>query len=369
MIRPNHTLPGSHTVPRVLVTGGVGFIGSHLARRLLDRGWAVTLADNLATGRVENVAAIRSDPRVRLSFVDVGDLDGLEETARGCQAIFHLAAAVGVDYVMRHPAETIHVNVAGTEAVLRLAAKHGMPVFLASTSEVYGKGARLPFSEDDDVLIGPTSVRRWSYAASKMIDEFLALAYASEQDVPVVVFRFFNTVGPRQTGRYGMVLPRFVDAALRGDPLEVYGDGTQSRCFLHVEDAVDGILALSDCPDAVGEVFNIGATEPVTINRLAELVLQKVEAHTGRNGGHVVHRRAEDVLGPGFEDVHARIPDVSKIRSFTGWAPTRTLSDILDDLVLDGAARGGIPVRPHMYPHAGSVAASAAGGPGNGDAS
>jgi UDP-glucose 4-epimerase len=324
-----------------MITGGMGFIGSHLARELVRRGWTVKLVDNLSTGRVSNVEDLRTDARVRMMFMDVADRDALEPAMEGCQAVFHLAAAVGVDYVMNHPVETIHANVAGTEAVLKAAAKRGLPVMIASTSEVYGKATKLPFSEEDDVVLGPTSRHRWSYAASKMIDEFLALALAAEGSVPAVVFRLFNTVGPRQTGRYGMVVPRFVEAALSGSDLEVYGDGTQTRCFLHVHDAVEAIIALAECPNAVGEVFNIGAPDPVSIHRLAELVIEKAAKHKGGStGAGIVFRRPEEVLGPGYEDVHDRIPDISKIQRFTGWAPTRTLDDILEDVVADLARNG-----------------------------
>jgi UDP-glucose 4-epimerase len=329
-------------LPRVLVTGGLGFIGSHLARELVRCGHSVVLVDNLSSGRAGNVADIQGDARVRFAYLDVTDHDALDRAAGTCDLIFHLAAAVGVDYVVRHPAETIHANVGGTESVLSVAAKRGLPVLFASTSEVYGKGCKIPFAEDDDVLIGPTSRSRWSYAASKMVDEFLALAYV-DRGVPAVVFRLFNTVGPRQTGRYGMVLPRFVEAALRGGDLEVYGDGSQSRCFLHVADAVAAMLALADCPPAVGHVFNVGATEPVTIHRLAERVLERVESIAGRTGGKIVFRRPEEVLGLGYEDVHNRIPDISKIRRFTGWQPTRTLDAVLDDLIAHTAAELGLP--------------------------
>jgi len=332
-------------IRHALITGGMGFIGSHLAESLLDRGAQVTLVDNLATGRAENVAHLENHPGVRLVVEDVTAEGKLDPLLTGCDIIFHLAAVVGVELVVQHPVETVHANVAGTEAVLQSAARHGTRVLIASSSEVYGKGSRLPFAEDDDVVLGPTSRSRWSYAASKMVDEFLTLGYAFEYGLSAIVFRLFNTVGPRQTGRYGMVITRFVDAALDGAELEVYGDGTQTRCFLHVDDAVDAILALTRCPAGYGQVFNIGATEPVTICRLAQMVLDKVEERTGRSGGRIAFRPPEEVLGPGYEDVHDRVPDLSKIRRYTGWEPTRSLSDILFDLVTATAANRGLLAR------------------------
>lgn len=354
------------TAPRrALVTGGAGFIGSHLTRRLLRDGWSVTVVDNLTTGTLANLDAVRHDPRLRFHAGDVRDLAVLEPLTAGCEVIVHLAAAVGVDYVMSHPIDTVEVNVGGTETVVQLADRRRIPLLLASTSEVYGKGARLPFSEDDDVLIGPTSAHRWSYAASKMVDEFLALAYARERHLPVVVFRLFNTVGPGQVGRYGMVVPRFVDAALSGEALEVYGDGGQTRCFLHVDDAVDAIVGLIDRPAVLGQVLNVGSSTPVTIRRLAELTLEAVRRLTGRAGGHIVFRRPEEVFGPGYEDVRHRAPDISRIERLTGWTPLRTLADILDDMVIHLAGGRAVTTGQDHDPHTGPVAL-AAGHPGKG---
>jgi UDP-glucose 4-epimerase len=315
------------------ITGGMGFIGSHLADALVAGGTKVTLIDNLATGRIENVAHLADHPAVDLVVEDVVNEADLDPLLTQCDVIFHLAAVVGVDRVMQEPVETILTNVTGTEVVLRCAARHGTKILIASTSETYGKGVAVPFAEEDDVVLGPTSKKRWSYAASKMIDEFLALAYASEQGLPVVVFRLFNTVGPRQTGQYGMVLPRFVEAAIDGRPLNVYGDGEQSRCFLHVGDAVDAILLLAESSAAVGQVFNVGSIDSVTINGLAEIVTEMVEKRIGSNGSFVRHRDPADIFGTGYEDIRCRIPDISKIREHIGWQPTRSIVEILDECI------------------------------------
>lgn len=326
---------------RVLITGGTGFIGSHLAERLANAGDRVTLLDNLSTGHLDNVAHLVADGRATVVQGDVADRAVLDELVADCDVVFHLAAALGVHYVVDRPVETIQVNVAGTEAVLDAAVKHGTKVLVASTSEVYGKGAKLPFSEDDDVVLGPTSRSRWCYAASKMLDEFLALGYHTQFGLPVVVFRLFNTVGPRQNGRYGMVVPRFVDAALRGGELPVHGDGGQSRCFMHVDDAVRAIHALSECPAAVGQVFNIGAMTPITMGALAELVQAKVAAKTGVDTSTIRLVPYAEAYGPGFEDMRERLPCTAKIDALTGWRPTRDLDAILDDVIDAMAERVG----------------------------
>ena len=262
---------------RYLITGGAGFIGSHLAEALLAEGHQVTIIDDLSTGRFENIAHLRGRPGFRFAIDTITNEIVLDRLASECDAICHLAAAVGVDLIVRRPVYTIQNNVMGTEAVLRAAVRYRVPVLIASTSEVYGKGARVPFQEDDDVVLGPTSRSRWAYAASKMIDEFLGLAYHREVGLPVVIARFFNTVGPRQTGRYGMVVPRFVQQALQNEPITVYGDGQQSRCFCDVADVVRAIQGLMTHPEAVGRVFNVGSTEEVTIEALAH----RVKAITG----------------------------------------------------------------------------------------
>lgn len=339
----------SQSRPRALITGGAGFIGSHLAEALLERGQHVTVIDDLSTGRFENIAHLVGHPLFRFAIDSITNEVVMDRLASECDVIFHMAAAVGVMLIVEKPVRTIETNVMGTEAVLRAALRYRAKVLIASTSEVYGKGNHLPFREDDDVVLGPTSRSRWSYAASKMVDEFLALAYHREKGLPVVVFRLFNTVGPRQTGRYGMVIPRFVQQALRGDPLTVYGDGAQSRCFLHVHDAVEAILALSDCPQAVGQVFNIGSTEEVSVEQLAAKVLalsangDAAEAGDEDQSAHQAARRPlqdrivyvpyEQAYAAGFEDMRKRLPDISKIQTYTGWTPQRSLEATLLDVV------------------------------------
>src|SRR3990172_6657866 len=258
---------------RVLITGGAGFIGSHLAEKLISDGHHVTVIDDLSTGRFSNIEHLVSHPNFRFAIDTITNEMVLDRLASECEVIYHLAAAVGVMLIVEKPVHTIETNVMGTEAVLKAALRYRAKFLLASTSEVYGKGNRVPFREDDDVVLGPTSRSRWSYAASKMLNEFLALAYYREKGLPVVIFRLFNTVGPRQTGQYGMVVPRFIRQALAGESLSVYGNGEQSRCFLHVHDAVEAIASLSECSEAVGGVFNIGSTEEVTIRNLARKVL------------------------------------------------------------------------------------------------
>jgi UDP-glucose 4-epimerase len=307
-----------------LLTGGAGFIGSHLAERLLARGHSVTAIDNLSTGRVENLAAVRDHPRfsfVRASIMDEVVMDRL---ASRSNVIIHLAAAVGVKLIVEQPVHTIETNIMGTEAVLKAAQRYGSKTLLASTSEVYGKGSRIPFWEDDDVLLGPTSKSRWAYAASKMVDEFLGLAYHREFGLDVVVFRLFNTVGPRQSGRYGMVIPRFVRQALAGEPITVYGDGEQTRSFCDVRDVVRALADLACSDEAVGRVYNIGATEETTINQLAE----HIRRLTGSKS-EVVRVPYAEAYAPGFEDMRRRVPDVGKIRELIGWQPERGLEDIL----------------------------------------
>jgi UDP-glucose 4-epimerase len=321
----------------VLVTGGAGFIGSHLCEALLEQGHRVTVLDNLSTGRSLNMLRLQAASNFRFCEGDVADEAVVDRAVSGSDVVFHLAAAVGVRLILENPIDSFRSNVVGTENVLKAAVEHGTAkVLIASTSEVYGKVARIPQREDDDVLLGPTSYSRWSYAACKMLDEFLGLAYA-RLGAPVVCFRLFNTVGPRQTGEYGMVVPRFVQAALERRPLQVHGDGSQSRCFLHVSDAVDAILRLEQAPEAVGHVFNIGSTESVTILELAHRVL----AATGRDDAGpatVLVPYDEAYAVDGFQDIRARRPDISKIHSFTGWQPRRTLDDILRDVIASHAA-------------------------------
>lgn len=317
---------------RVLVTGGAGFIGSHLCEALLDRGQRVTVLDNLSTGTPANILHLEGNRGFEFRKGDIADATLVEKLVSRHDVVFHLAAAVGVKLILADPIDSFRTNVLGTETVLRAAVDRGVKVLIASTSEVYGKVAQIPQREDDDVLLGPTSYTRWSYAACKMLDEFLALAYA-RRGARVVCFRLFNTVGPRQTGEYGMVLPRFVDAALTGKPLVVHGDGSQSRCFLHVRDAVEGILRLERSARAVGHVFNIGSTESVTILELANRVIAAVGVNGDAGPTTVFVPYEEAYPHHGFQDIPARRPDISKIQTFTRWRPKLTLHDILRDVI------------------------------------
>jgi len=332
---------------RALITGGMGFVGSHLAEALLERGYRVTVADNLSTGRFENVQHLVGHPSFRFALDDISSEHVIDRLVSDVDIVFHLAAAVGVQLIVENPIYTVENNVLGTDAVLKAAARYRAKVMLASTSEVYGKGNRIPFTEDDDVVIGPTARSRWSYAASKMVDEFMALAYHRQRGLPVVVFRLFNTVGPRQVGHYGMVIPRFVERAVRGEPLTVYGDGQQSRCFLHVEDAVAGIVALAEAPQAVGQVFNIGSSEEVTILELAHKVLQQVDGKAeGARSSHIhmVDDRIrfvpyQEAYADGFEDMRRRVPNTAKLRACTGWEPKKSLQQTLDDVIEEYSAQ------------------------------
>jgi len=316
---------------RVLITGGAGFIGSHLAEALLAAGHRVTIMDDLSTGRFENIAHLVGQHAFHFAIDSITNDMVLDRLTSECDMVFHLAAAVGVELIVRQPVHTIQTNVMGTEAVLRTAARYRARVLIASTSEVYGKGSRVPFSEEDDVLLGPTKKNRWAYAASKMVDEFLGLAYYHEKNLPVTIMRFFNTVGPRQTGRYGMVVPRLVGQTLAGQPLTVYGDGQQSRCFCDVADVVRAALALAERSDTVGEVFNVGGTEEITILNLARLILQVL---TPQSPPTVDDPRIRfvpyaDAYAPGFEDMRRRVPDTSKLHALTGWTPAVPLAETI----------------------------------------
>ncbi len=313
---------------KALITGGAGFVGSHLAEALLDRGDEVHVIDNLSTGSIDNVEHLKRNPRFHYTIDTVLNEPILAELVDRVDVVFHLAAAVGVRLIVESPVNTIETNVHGTEMVLKLANKKRKKVLLTSTSEVYGK-ADAPFREDGDLVMGPTSKGRWSYACSKAIDEFLGLAYHKEKRLPVVVARLFNTVGPRQTGRYGMVVPSFVKQALRGHPLAVYGDGTQTRCFTYVTDVVGQLIALAEEPRAVGEVWNVGNDrEEVTILDLARRVVARTASRSPIE--LVPYDRAYE---EGFEDMLRRVPDLSKLRALTGYEPKVQLDEILDRVV------------------------------------
>jgi UDP-glucose 4-epimerase len=309
---------------RHLVTGGAGFIGSHLVEALLHRGDEVVVLDNLSTGSLRNLRHLSGHPGLVILEESVLNRPVVERLVDRADRIFHLAAAVGVRYVVERPLESLLTNIHGAEYVLEAASRDRKPVILFSTSEVYGKSDDLPFREDSDRVMGPTAVSRWGYASSKAIDEFLALAYRRERSLPVVIVRCFNTCGPRQTGRYGMVVPGMIQRAIQGQPIEVYGDGRQTRCFSYVGDVVRGVLLLADCPDAYGEVFNIGTDEEVSINELA----QRVREMCG-SSSPVVHIPYEEIYGQSFEDMRRRVPDLSKIDSLVGYRPEVGLDEML----------------------------------------
>ncbi len=312
-----------------LITGGAGFIGSHLAEVLLAADHTVTVIDNLSTGRMANIEPLVGHPRFRFAIDTITNAMVMDRLVSECDAVFHLAAAVGVELIVRDPVRTIETNVLGTHAVLQAAGRYRKQVLLASTSEVYGKGVRVPFSEDDDRLLGPTTRSRWSYADSKAIDEFLGLAYHKQHQLPVTAARLFNTVGPRQTGQYGMVIPRFVRQALEGAPVTVYGDGEQTRCFCNVRDVVAALAALIEAPQALGQVFNVGSTAEITIRALARQIL----AAAGRDPDDYVLIPYAQAYEPGFEDMRRRVPDISKIKATIGWEPKIPLSATLAQVI------------------------------------
>ena len=331
---------------RYLVTGGAGFIGSHLTDRLLDDGHQVHVLDNLSTGTLANLQHRTGQDRLTVTVGNVLDEHTLDKCVEASDCIIHLAAAVGVQRVMDEPVETIQTNVRGTENVLRLARYHDTKTLLASTSEIYGKAMQTDpsldaLSEGDDWTLGATSKRRWAYACSKAMDEFLAQAYYDEYDLPVTCVRFFNTVGPRQSSRYGMVIPSFVERALEDRPIQVYGDGTQTRCFTHVHDAVRAVRGLLETPEAEGEVFNVGRPDEISIKGLAERVREMSDSSS-----EITFIPYEEAYGPGFEDMKRRTPDISKLRETVDFEPSHSLEDILQDVIdeiqnrTDGAQRG-----------------------------
>ncbi len=311
-----------------LITGGAGFIGSHLAEHLIARGEEVYVIDDLSTGRVENLDGLRDNDRFHLEIASICNGQIVAELIDRCSDIYHLAAAVGVRLIVESPVHTIETNIHGTEIVLRHAAKKKKKVLIASTSEVYGKSGKDYLGEDDDMVLGPTKRARWSYACSKAVDEYLGLSYHNERGVPVVIVRLFNTIGPRQVGSYGMVLPRFVKQALANEPLTVYDDGAMVRCFSYVGDVVEAMVRLMEEPLAAGEVCNIGSEEAVTIRELAERVIEKVNPEL-----KIEFVPYEKAYGKGFEDIRRRVPDISKIRNLIGYEPSRCLDDIIDLVV------------------------------------
>lgn len=327
----------------VFITGGCGFIGSHLAERLLERGDRVQVLDDLSTGSMENIVHLVGRPGFSYRIGSALDAPLVSELVDSADVTVHLAAAVGVRLIVERPVHTIETNVRATEVVLAAAAKKRKLVVVASTSEVYGKSTSIPFREDQDLQLGPTSHSRWAYACSKALDEWLALAYWRERGVPVIITRFFNTVGPRQTGQYGMVVPSFAAQAVRGDPITVYGSGDQARCFGHVRDAVEALLRLMATPTAVGEVFNVGATEEVSIRQLAE----RVRAAAGSQSEIVLVPYSE-AYAAGFEDMMRRVPDVSKLERVTGFRPQTSLEVIVSDVVADQKMRRDATAGDHV---------------------
>jgi UDP-glucose 4-epimerase len=313
---------------RAFITGGAGFIGSHLAEALINGGHHVSILDDLSTGSIQNIEHLKTCPGFRYTVDSVGNEPLLAELIDNCDVVFHLAAAVGVKLIVEAPVHTIETNVHGTEVVLKHANKKKKLVVVASTSEVYGKSTAVPFREDADLVLGPTPKHRWAYACSKAIDEFLALAYWKEKKLPIIITRFFNTVGPRQTGRYGMVIPTFVRQGLSGQTITVHGDGSQSRSFCHVADVVGAVIGLVNEPRAVGEVFNVGNDQEISIMSLAE----RVRDRTGQRSP-IVAIPYDQAYESGFEDMPRRVPDLSKIHGLIGYAPRRDLDGILTDVI------------------------------------
>jgi UDP-glucose 4-epimerase len=328
---------------RYLITGGAGFIGSHLAERLLQRRDRVVLLDNLSTGSMENIRHLKNSPNLEYHLDGIENRQLLAELVDDADVIVHFAAAVGVKLIVESPVRTIETNVNGTQMVLEAACKKKKLVLIASTSEVYGKNTNVPFREDADLVLGPTTKGRWSYAASKALDEFLALSYWKEKHQPVIVARFFNTVGPRQTGRYGMVLPNFVKRAIDNAPIEVYGDGTQSRCFCDVRDTVEALLRLMPMEKAIGEVVNIGNTEEVSIGTLAKIVKQRINSSSSIH--YIPYDKAYE---PGFEDMMRRVPCVDKLQGLTNFRPQTNLAEIIDRVTAYFRHKDGILAIPSV---------------------
>ncbi|MGQ9504973.1 MAG: GDP-mannose 4,6-dehydratase [Thermogutta sp.] len=313
---------------RILITGGAGFIGSHLCDILIASGHSVTVMDDFSTGRHENIAHLEGHPLFTIVCADIADEGIVRDCVAGADRVYHLASAVGVRLIVEQPVRTIETIVHGTSVIMKACSRYRKPVLITSTSEVYGKSNKVPFAEDDDLVIGPSYRRRWGYACSKALDEFLAMAYWHHSRMPVVIARLFNTVGPRQTGQYGMVLPRFVQQALKEEPLTVYGDGSQTRCFCHVKDVVQALVKLMELPEARGQVFNIGNNEEVSIRELAERVVRATGSRSP-----IKYVPFEEAYGADFEDMRRRVPDLSKIRKAIGYQPRYSLDDIIRDIV------------------------------------
>ena len=315
---------------KALITGGAGFIGSHLAERLLKDGGEVVVIDNLSTGSLKNIEDFENHPKFNFVEGDIRNSSLMERLSAQCDVVFHLAAAVGVKLIAQSPVHTIETNIGGTEAVLDAANKFGKKILIASSSEVYGKNETVPFREDDDIVLGSTSLSRWSYACSKAIDEFLGLAFYQQYGLGVVIGRFFNTIGPRQTGQYGMVVPRFVHWALRDEPISIYGTGRQRRCFCYVEDVVDAVVALMDCKEAQGKVYNIGSNEEITIEGLADKIIEMTHSKSKKK-----FISYEQAYGRPIEDMMRRKPSLERIKKTVGWKPKTTLDEMLKVIIED----------------------------------
>ncbi len=325
LFNPVKVLEASRMAERhVIVTGGAGFIGSHLVERLIADGKSVVVIDDLSTGRIENLCHLQAGPRLTVVQSKLSECPSLRELVSNAEFIFHLAAAVGVELILQSQVQTIHTNLHETEIIFASASEFGTPVLLASTSEVYGKSQKDSFSEEDDLIIGPPYLSRWSYACSKLMDEFLALAYAQEQKLPVIIARLFNTVGPRQTGKYGMVLPRFITAAKNGESLKVFGDGNQTRCFCYVQDTVEALMRLANSSEARGQIFNVGSSEEISIRSLAEAVIKATNS-----ASQIESIPYSAAYPPGFQDMLRRKPSTQKLKRVTGFTPQTPLAEII----------------------------------------
>lgn len=315
---------------KILITGGAGFVGSHLADKLIAQGHEITVIDDLSTGRYTNIAHLEGADRFRLIIDSVLNQSLMEDLIRETDRVYHMASAVGVRLIMEQPVKTIETIFHGTDVILKFCSRYRKRVLIPSTSEVYGKGASVPFREEDDLLTGATDKHRWAYACAKTLDEFLALAHWKESRLPVAVVRLFNTVGPRQTGQYGMVVPRFVQAAIKNEPITVHGDGTQSRCFGHVGDVVEGLAKMLDIPECFGQVVNLGNEEEVSIKALAERAIELTGSRS-----EIRYLSYDEAYGDGFEDMRRRVPSLEKAKRLIGYQPTRTLTDIINDVAAE----------------------------------